>query len=171
MNSIFCSYSIQGRFVGADNKISCYFRRDYASRLGYFSSLLFVFLPSLVDSVPMFMSRAPELFEVPSNCTITAKTDIWSLGCSLYAAAFGKSPCDGTSLGANSGHIVFPRSQLVQSKYSYSIVFFVGFLLFFFPVNISEDVAYVYKVVCDTIKLHLKSMCHCNDSLTPLLTL
>ncbi len=34
--------------------------------------------------------RAPELFEVPSECVITAKTDVWSLGCSLYAAAFGQ---------------------------------------------------------------------------------
>ena len=39
----------------------------------------------------MFLCRAPELFEVPSNCTITAKTDVWSLGCSLYAAAFGET--------------------------------------------------------------------------------
>ena len=39
----------------------------------------------------LFACRAPELFEVPSNCTITAKTDVWSLGCSLYAAAFGET--------------------------------------------------------------------------------
>ena len=41
------------------------------------------------DCVDCTIPRAPELFEVPSNCTITAKTDVWSLGCSLYAAAFG----------------------------------------------------------------------------------
>lgn len=34
--------------------------------------------------------RAPELFEVPSECVITAKSDIWSLGCSVFAAAFGE---------------------------------------------------------------------------------
>ena len=39
----------------------------------------------------LFACRAPELFEVPSNCTITAKTDVWSLGCPLYAAAFGET--------------------------------------------------------------------------------
>ena len=36
------------------------------------------------------LCRAPELFEVPSECVITEKTDVWSLGCSLYAAAFGE---------------------------------------------------------------------------------
>ena len=55
--------------------------------------------------------RAPELFEVPSSCTITAKTDVWSLGCSIYAAAFGQSPCDGSALAAMSGRVVFPREQ------------------------------------------------------------
>ena len=38
-------------------------------------------------SIPL---RAPELFEVPSECVITAKSDIWSLGCTLFAAAFGE---------------------------------------------------------------------------------
>jgi serine/threonine kinase 16 len=55
--------------------------------------------------------RAPELFEVPSNCTISAKTDIWSLGCSMYAAAFGQSPFDGSALAAVSGRIPFPKKQ------------------------------------------------------------
>ena len=58
-----------------------------------------------------FLFRAPELFEVPSNCTVSAKTDIWSLGCSMYAAAFGQSPCDGSALAAVSGKIPFPKKQ------------------------------------------------------------
>ncbi len=36
--------------------------------------------------------RAPELFEVPVPCVVTEATDVWSLGCTLYATAFGYSP-------------------------------------------------------------------------------
>ncbi|XP_003389271.2 PREDICTED: serine/threonine-protein kinase 16-like [Amphimedon queenslandica] len=63
------------------------------------------------------MYRAPELFEVPSQSVITLKSDIWSLGCSIYAAAFGTSPCDGSALSAMSGRIMFPKNH------SYSLEF------------------------------------------------
>ena len=36
--------------------------------------------------------RAPELWDVASECVIDEKVDIWSLGCTLYACIFGKSP-------------------------------------------------------------------------------
>lgn len=36
--------------------------------------------------------RAPELLDVPTSCTITESTDIWSLGCVLYCCCFGYSP-------------------------------------------------------------------------------
>lgn len=61
--------------------------------------------------------RAPELFEVPSECVITEKTDVWSLGCSLYAAAFGQSPCDGSALAAMSGRIMFPRQHTYSKEF------------------------------------------------------
>uniref|UniRef100_A0A7S2D3I4 non-specific serine/threonine protein kinase n=1 Tax=Octactis speculum TaxID=3111310 RepID=A0A7S2D3I4_9STRA len=36
--------------------------------------------------------RAPELFDVPSDVTLNARADIWSLGCVLFAMMYGYSP-------------------------------------------------------------------------------
>ncbi|XP_078083949.1 serine/threonine-protein kinase 16 isoform X2 [Mustelus asterias] len=39
--------------------------------------------------------RAPELFSVSSHCIIDERTDIWSLGCVVYAMMFLEGPYDG----------------------------------------------------------------------------
>ena len=36
--------------------------------------------------------RAPELFDVRTGTVVDTKTDIWSMGCTLYACLVGKSP-------------------------------------------------------------------------------
>jgi serine/threonine kinase 16 len=45
--------------------------------------------------------RAPELFDVQSDAAMDARIDVWSLGCLLFAMAFGWSPfeCSFTSQG------------------------------------------------------------------------
>lgn len=36
--------------------------------------------------------RAPELFDPPTNCRLDCRSDVWSLGCLLFAWRFGYSP-------------------------------------------------------------------------------
>eukprot|EP00794_Sanderia_malayensis_P006781 gene6781-7546_t len=55
--------------------------------------------------------RAPELFNVQSQCVIDERTDVWSLGCTLYAMAYYNSPCDGSALSALSGRIHIPEDR------------------------------------------------------------
>lgn len=62
--------------------------------------------------------RAPELFSVESYCMIDERTDIWSLGCVLYAICFFKCPFDAVyekgdsvALAVLSGNIVFPEDS------------------------------------------------------------
>jgi len=75
--------------------------------------------------------RAPELFNVPSDCLIDERTDVWSLGCTLYAMAYGSSPCDGSALSAMSGRIRFPD----DSEYSQSLHELISYILEVDPNN------------------------------------
>lgn len=74
----------------------------------------------------ILLHRAPELFEVPSNGTITSSSDVWSLGCCVYAAAFGHSPFDGSALAAMSGRLIFPKQQSVSY---YTMKLYISLLL------------------------------------------
>lgn len=62
--------------------------------------------------------RAPELFSVESYCMVDERTDIWSLGCVLYAICFFKCPFDpiyekgdSVALAVLSGNVYFPESS------------------------------------------------------------
>ena len=48
--------------------------------------------------------RAPELFDVPSDCVVDGRVDVWSLGCVLFYTMYGVSPFE-SALGEAGGSI------------------------------------------------------------------
>ncbi|KAH9297159.1 hypothetical protein KI387_028841 [Taxus chinensis] len=79
--------------------------------------------------------RAPELWDCPSYSDIDEKTDIWSLGCTLYAIMYGMSPFEYTlgesggslQLAAMSGQIKWPPGP--NPPYPESLHQFVTWML------------------------------------------
>ncbi|KAA0190147.1 hypothetical protein HAZT_HAZT008793 [Hyalella azteca] len=60
--------------------------------------------------------RAPELFNVPTSCRVDERTDVWSLGCVLYAMCFFKTSFDAAyergdsvALAVIAGKVSFPE--------------------------------------------------------------
>lgn len=45
--------------------------------------------------------KAPELFDIPKDSVIDERTDIWALGCTLYAMAFFASPFETAATGGS----------------------------------------------------------------------
>lgn len=90
--------------------------------------------------------RAPELFNVQTYCMIDERTDIWSLGCVLYAICFFKCPYDiiyekgdSVALAVLSGNIIFPES----SPFSEDMHNLISFMLRINPM----ERPYIYSVL------------------------
>lgn len=90
--------------------------------------------------------RAPELFNVQTYCMIDERTDIWSLGCVLYAICFFRCPYDiiyekgdSVALAVLSGNINFPAS----SPFSEDMHNLISFMLRINPM----ERPYIYSVL------------------------
>ncbi|KAI8393879.1 kinase-like domain-containing protein [Radiomyces spectabilis] len=92
--------------------------------------------------------RAPELLDVKVDCVLDEKVDIWSLGCTLYAMAYGQSPFDmsdseqggSVTLAVMNGRVMFPKDH---DRYSQP---FKDFILAMINPNVQERPT-IYEVI------------------------
>jgi len=73
--------------------------------------------------------RAPELWDVPSGCTIDTKVDVWAVGCVLYYCIVGETPFERSSNEAG-GSLMLSILKCV-CVFSLSFCFAFGKLLAF----------------------------------------
>lgn len=76
--------------------------------------------------------RAPELFDVKTNTVLDEKVDIWSLGCTLYAMAYGHSPFEidpsgSVALAVLNNQYKFPSQS--EDHYSENVRKLIQFML------------------------------------------
>ncbi|KAL9542062.1 hypothetical protein MBANPS3_008794 [Mucor bainieri] len=85
--------------------------------------------------------RAPELYDVQTGSTLDEKVDIWSLGCTIYAAAYGQNPFEASvnemggsiALAILNGHYKFPLDKEQDDPYSDEFRELIQFLLVIDP--------------------------------------
>lgn len=73
-------------------------------------------LQELAEEICTLPYRPPELHYVKHNCIIDDRADVWSLGCCLYALAFGHCPFEDKTQGVlklfiMSGTVKFPTDN------------------------------------------------------------
>lgn len=58
--------------------------------------------------------RAPELFDTPSNCTITGASDIWSFGVLMYTMLFSRTPFETSVEGLSTLAVMSSTFPIVE---------------------------------------------------------